>query len=181
MSKNKYIFLLLLVNLAGCATPQQHAEIVLEEEANAYTVSYPAALRGAYFFKNDKVIKYCAEPAPDIALDTLQKLTAELSGTMSGAEKIDGKLATELSSKVVQLAGRTELLLLAREMLYRACELNINNGNADVTNLYNRVATLIEALSQADKISAEADLLKEKAALVAAGQAFDKSRQEQNK
>lgn len=164
-----------LLVLSGCANPQMHAEIVKIEDYPAYTITYPAELRGAYFFKNGSTLKYCAEPAPDVALDTLQKFTMGLTATLADAEKVGGKLATELSAEVVQLAGRTELLLLAREMLYRACELSLNGTTESKVsmNLYRRVALLVENLSLADKASAQAELAREKAALEAGGEAFD--------
>lgn len=173
--KKHELLLSALLVLPGCSNPQMHAEIVKLEGYPAYTITYPAELRGAYFFRNGSTLKYCAEPAPDVALDTLQKLTTSLTATLADAEKVGGKLATELSAEVVQLAGRTELLLLAREMLYRACELSLNGTTASEAsmNLYERVAQLIENLSKADKVSAQADLAREKAALEAAGRAFD--------
>ena len=103
--------------------PQRKAK-VLEVEAGAYAVTYPSDIRGAYFIKKGSNVRICAEPAPDVALDTLQKLTADISAKLAATEEGSAKFSSELSAKVVQLAGRTELLLLAREMLYRACELS---------------------------------------------------------
>jgi hypothetical protein len=162
--------------LAGCPAPQRHAKVVAVRSPVAAAITYPVELRGVYFFDPNAKTKYCAEPAPDVALATLQKLTANLSATLSSKEKIEAGVVSELSSKVVQLAGRTELLLIAREMMYRACELCVNNPTDpnNALKLYDKVAELITTLADADEKLAEAELLKQRNALKAGGEAFDK-------
>ncbi len=160
--------------LQGCSTPQRQAK-VLQVNPTVQAITYPSDVRGAYVIQREDGVKVCAEPAPDVALDSLQKLTAELSARLAPTEEGKAKVSSELSAKVVQLAGRTELLLLARELLYRACELS-NNAHVDdrtVVELYDRVARLVEHLGQADKASAEAELLREQRALESAGRAID--------
>lgn len=160
--------------IQGCSTPQRQAKI-LQVNPTVQAVTYPSDVRGAYVIQRDDGVRVCAEPAPDVALDSLQKLTAELSAQLAPTEEGKAKVSSELSAKVVQLAGRTELLLLARELLYRACELS-NNAHVDdktVVELYDRVARLVEHLGQADKASAEAELLREQRALENAGRAID--------
>ena len=141
----------LVLVTCGCEQPQRKAKIVpITDNANA--VTYSSELRGAYFFEGkDGRVSYCSEPVPDVALDTLQKLSANLSATLASQEQVNAGVASELSSKIVQLAGRTELLLIAREMMYRACEMTINDPtNADAMKLYNRVAEMIERLANAE-------------------------------
>jgi len=148
--------------LLGCALPQKKAKVISVEQTGASAITFPAELRGAYFIKRDDAVHYCAEPAPDVALDTLQKLAAEISAKLPAGEEIKGKVDSELSSKVVQLAGRTELILLAREMLYRACELTFNNpgDTQQAIEMYMRVADLVADLGKADRARAEAELRK---------------------
>jgi hypothetical protein len=149
---------------AGCALPQKKANVVNIEKQGIAAITYPTELRGAYFVIRDDKVLYCAEPAPDIALDTLQKLASELSGKLPSGQELTAKIDSELSSKVVQLAGRTELILLAREMLYRACELTLNHPDPASTqkafDMYMRVAELVENLGYADRALAEAERLK---------------------
>jgi hypothetical protein len=174
---NKAGLWLCILGLSGCAIPQKHAETIDLDGYSTYTITYPTELRGTYFFENDGKVRYCAEPVPDVALETVQKLTATLTATLAKAESIEGEVATDLSNKVVQLAGRTELLLLAREMLYRACELSLNHPKDDAAamSLYTRVADLVERLGDAEKITARAELAREQQrALDAGGKAFDK-------
>ena len=110
---------------------------------------YSASIRGTYFKSTDAASKFCAEPAPDVALDTLQKFAAELNVKVEGSGEGGGKVSSEVGSKVVELAGRTQLILLARELLYRACELSLNQpevGSGDIINMYATVVQLVEKL-----------------------------------
>lgn len=125
-------------------------------------LAYPASLRGAYLVPKDSGLKYCAEPAPDTALESVQKLAAAVKG--SAPEGPSGELSfnSELSATVVALAGRTQLVLLAREMLYRACEISINNPDDTseiAVQLFNKAADLIVALAEADRATAIKNLV----------------------
>lgn len=150
--------------LGGCAVPQKKVDVVTIGNSETYAITYPTELRGAYFVKRGDLVRYCAEPVPDVASDTLQKIAGEISATLAAGKEIKGKLDTELGTKVVQLAGRTELILLAREMLYRACELTLNYPDTgsfqQALNMYMRVADLVEDLGRADRALAEAEVLK---------------------
>jgi hypothetical protein len=151
--------------LNGCASTQKKAKVIYIDKTPVSAITYPAELRGAYFIvsQNNKV-NYCAEPAPDVAMDSLQKLAASITAQLPADKKIEGKLDTELSNKVVQLAGRTQLILLAREMLYRSCELTMNYPDAAGFNqaltMYMRVADLVQDLGKTDRTLAEAELLR---------------------
>lgn len=159
---------------SSCAIPQRKVKILEINEKESSVVAYPADLRGAYVQK-DRSLRFCAEPAPDVALDSLEKITANLKGTLPQGQAVEGSLATEFATKVVQLAGRTQLVLVAREMLYRACELSLNNtvDTPTVTLLYDKAAKLIEALARADEDRARAQLADSAAALKAAGVSID--------
>lgn len=156
------LWLLFALGIAGCAVPQKQAKIINIEASGTSAVTYPTELRAAYFFNKGDTTYYCAEPFPDVALDTLEKISAELSAKLPKGIDAKGKLSTELSAKIVQLAGRTELILLAREMLYRACELTINHPDQadEALRMYMRVAELVENLSSAERMQAEAELLR---------------------
>lgn len=159
--------LMLVLWMAGCATTQKDARILTIKDANTTVITYPTELRGAYVVRSGSGLRYCAEPAPDVALDTLQKLSANLGVKPPAGTAVQGSLDSELSTKVVQLAGRTQLVLLAREMLYRACELTLNNPSLDngkeALAMYQIVANLVKDLGNADKSNAEADKLKAQA------------------
>ena len=165
MSGKLILFWVLIgVLLGACAVPQKKVDVVNIGNSDTYAITYPTELRGAYFMKRGDLVRYCAEPVPDVASETLQKIAAEISATLAAGKEIKGKLDTELGSKVVQLAGRTELILLAREMLYRACELTLNYPDTgsfqQALNMYMRVADLIQDIGRTDRALAETELLK---------------------
>jgi hypothetical protein len=159
----------LLLALAGaalsgaCAPLQENAEVLELKTPQMTTVSYTASLRGAYIVPGDSKLRYCAEPAPDTALDSLQKLAAEVSVTVPQGAEGSAEFASELQAKVVQLAGRTQLVLLAREMLYRACELSLNHPEKSVEalELYTKVADIVRELGISDRTYAQADLFRQ--------------------
>lgn len=152
---------LCLLSVFGCSLPQTHAKL-LSSDNPVKVVTYPAALRGAYIIEPGKASRYCAEPAPDVAIDAIQRMTAQLSADVQGKVKADANVTAELTQNVVQLAGRTELIMLAREMLYRACELSVNTPTSaqEMKEMYLRVAQLVQNLGEAERIRAEAELTK---------------------
>jgi len=143
----------------ACAAPQREVKILNLDTTQSQVLIYPSDLRGAYIPQKDAPLKFCAEPAPDVALDSLQKLAATLKASVPSGVSVDGGVSTEFSSKVVELAGRTQIVLIAREMLFRACELSLNypTKEADALNLYKEVIALVKALGEAEKTQATAN------------------------
>lgn len=148
------------ITLSACSLPETKSRILTIDDKNTHAVTYPSNLRGAYFVDKNSNVRFCAEPAPDVALENLQKLSANLAATLGNGDQGNAALNAELKTKVIELAGRTELLLVAREMLYRACELSINHDitPTQLTDIYNSVSNLIMNLARAEETQAEANL-----------------------
>lgn len=158
---NRYIAIIItLSTLSACSLPETKSRILTIDNNNTRAVTYPGNLRGAYFVDKQSSVRFCSEPAPDIAMENLQKLSANLSATLKSGDQGNAALNAELRAKVIELAGRTELLLVAREMLYRACELSINHDITpeQITKIYDSVSKLIMNLATAEKTQAEANL-----------------------
>lgn len=158
---NKILFLLfVIIAIQGCSLIQPNATVLKNVDESTDVVVYPAALRGAYIFKKGKTVHVCAEPVPDVALENLQKLSANLNAKLTSGDEGGINVSSEISTKIIELAGRTELLLLTRELLYRVCELegnrNIDSNAAE--ELYSRVMDLVLEIAAADKTQAEANL-----------------------
>lgn len=142
--------------LAGCSLPQRRVDL-LELSNGAEVVSYPADLRGAYIVGG----RTCAEPMPDVALLSTEKLTGTIKLLSETGQSVEGTAAADLAAKVAELSGRTSLVLLARDLLYRACEASLNNPGMDqaaYVALFDRVADLVERLGRADEDRAAAGL-----------------------
>jgi hypothetical protein len=171
----------LLILVGGCAIPQTTARKVDIDITKSTAITYPAQIRGVYIFKPGDQLKICSEPVPDVAMESLEKLTANLKAKTATELSIEPSLAYELNSKAVELAGRTQLVLLAREMLFRACELSINGeGNPELANqMFTKAIDIIGKMAatdqtradaartkaDAEKYKAEAELVKAKRAL----------------
>lgn len=152
--------------LAGCSLPQRRVEL-LELSGGGQVVSYPADLRGAYVVGG----RTCAEPVPDVALASNSDLTAALKLLSETGQTAEATAAAKLASKVVELSGRTQLVLLARDVLFRVCEMGADEQTS--VALFNRVVDMIERLARADQDKAAADLL-HAASLTRAGAIVDR-------
>ena len=167
------VLLVVATSLSGCGMfPDRKVRTHVLEPNSTTVVSYAADRRGTYFQNGTAAGSYCAEPAPDVALDSVAKLGMKITAEKAG----NADLNTELSIKVVELAGRTQTVLLARELLYRACEMNANGAlpDTEVVEQYKAVIALVKDLGQTDLKKAEAKKLMAEAAHVKALKASGK-------
>lgn len=146
--------------LGGCAALGGKTDIDNLGDARATVVSYEAESRGAYFAHAGVDAQYCAEPPPDVALNRSLELAGEVSGETKGVE-LSAEARAALASNAVQLAGRTQIVLLARELLYRTCELALNGhlNSTDVKANFEKVVELVEMLGTAEVADSEQRLL----------------------
>jgi hypothetical protein len=148
-----------MVFLWGCTVRQPQANVEVTTLPNGISIaSYPADLRGAYIIPETvKNTKMCAEPVPDVALGSIEKISAELSSAFSGVT-IGADGGYDLANNVVELAGRTQLLMLAREMLYRACEVSLNTPeNPEVAlELYQSAQQFLASIADSEQTKANA-------------------------
>jgi hypothetical protein len=149
---------MMCLTLVGCVHPQRRVDVQTVSSATTTVLTYPADVRAAYF-QGSPPLQWCAEPSPDVALASLQTLTAQVQATLPQAgTQVAAKVATATTAQVLELAGRTQLVMLAREMLYRACELLLNTAGTSqsATDLYREVVVLVGQLGQAVRDQAEA-------------------------
>lgn len=141
------------IALSGCASLTPPARTHELTPGKPYVVDYDASRRGAYIVPvtpdGTGQFRVCAEPAPDVALESITKIIAELK--LAQAD-VDAKTQIELSTRVVELAGRTQLVLVLRESLYRLCEQGLNGSlsQEQVSTLYTKVLDTIVMLAQSD-------------------------------
>ncbi len=110
-------------------------------------------------------VAICAEPAPDTAVDGAIKLASTFKGNVGTATDMDVSANADVTSSVVELAGRSQLVLLAREMFYRDCEYSLNHpglaqsanaGSSDFV-LYKQSIQAVVELAKALQEAAKAD------------------------
>lgn len=153
-----FVALFALVILSGCASLTNPSRLHQLDPGNSYALDLDASRRGVYVISRDHPVSICAEPAPDVAIEFVTKLLAEVKIPSSD---LDAKTQAELSSRVIELAGRTQTVLFLRESLYRLCEQSLNgNLNSEQINELYQIA-----LSTALKL-AEKDLLEERKEII---------------
>lgn len=153
----RLLLLVTLVLLAGGCAQKNSRVLDIEahnEKSVAKAVTYPADLRGAYFVDETKGMKYCAEPAPDVARNFIKEFNAALQANVPTKGSVNATVAATLQNTALELAGRSELVLLSREMLYRLCELSNNAKleNVDAKSLYESAMETIVNLSESEFI-----------------------------
>jgi len=143
--------------LASCANlypPSSKSQI---DDKQSYWMSYDASRRGTLVLAEGSKTRSCSEPAPDVGLSFVNSVKGDL--TTPGGTSVTG-LDAAANATVVALAGRNDVVLLAREALFRICEASLNGTirPGDVRPLF------ITVFEQVTKIAeASADESKSKA------------------
>jgi hypothetical protein len=108
---------------------------------------------------NSRIVS-CSEPAPDAAMELVNKFEGQLKA--KDVELAKGKV--ELTSNAVDLAKRTQMINFLRESLYRLCELSMNTDlSADqMKNMYEGVSKAAVELVKLEITKAQSEIDKEK-------------------
>ncbi|MDD5395614.1 MAG: hypothetical protein PHE17_21545 [Thiothrix sp.] len=159
--------------LTGCGSmlAQKTAELAPTRvtTTSGEIVTMPAQLRTMTNKTSAGSFISCAEPGPDVAMsDTFKLITGITSDTSSTINGGGGKSASagnkvalnndlQTSTTALELAGRTQTVLLAREFLYRTCEAASNNWitGAQVNAAHTEILKQITGLIETDKKKAE--------------------------
>ena len=168
----KLTFVVLVVasisTISGCANFSPTSSANSLESGKSYWLSYDASRRGALVIAEGQKIKTCAEPAPDVALSFVNTLKGSLS-TPSGVSATGVEAA--LNATAQALAGRDDVVLLAREALFRICEASINGNikSEDVKPLFQDVFEQVKQIAveqaktaKSKAVEAEAEVQKAK-------------------
>jgi hypothetical protein len=125
--------------LGGCASLTSPARERPIDITRAHWIDYDGSRRGTMLLPAGARVKTCAEPAPDVAFSFL----AKIDGALKLPESVDASLKAELSQQVVELAGRTQVVLFLREALFRLCEQSLN-GTFDERTLVDAYSKVID-------------------------------------
>lgn len=131
----------------------------IDPREHGYWFQYSAGRRGATSVpksQDGSGIMLCAEPVPDVALEHTNSVLAKVDIPESASAEVKA----EFASSVVQLAGRTQTVLLLREAMYRLCEQSINgNIGADaVAELFKSILETTILMGRADVLTSGAKL-----------------------
>lgn len=100
--------------------------------ASMYALPIPVGTRMTYVSRAG--VTFCAEPYPDTAIQEAIKFANEAAVGVK-AVSVSDKLSYERANQVIQLAGRTQMVLMTRELLYRLCESGDRLTEADINHI----------------------------------------------
>ena len=148
MEYKKVTFILSLLLLSGCvsAPGSNTRNVHYQARSGVDTLLMPAEYREVYFNGGETGDKHCRAPGPDFTVQ------ASDGGSVGGSLMQGTKDSLGISSgeSALTLGGRSPEVLLARELLYRACELSLNtNANSQqATDIYYRFLDAVVQLSK---------------------------------
>jgi len=159
--KNYPIIIMIASLLSACGTlsqslvPQKTAEMVPMQatQGKGDMVTMPAQLRTITTKNTVGSYISCAEPGPDVALSDTFKLITDITAS----DKVTLKNDLQTTTTALELAGRTQTVLLAREFLYRTCEAASNGWITapKVEVAHGEILKQITGLIETDKKKAE--------------------------
>ncbi|KGD60745.1 hypothetical protein T9A_02222 [Alcanivorax jadensis T9] len=159
------MLLFVIASLSGCSHFTSPARVERLESGDSYWMDYNAYRRGTLVLNRAEQdgtsrIVTCSEPAPDAAMELVNKFEANIK-----AEDVDlAKGKVELTSKAVDLAKRTQMINFLRESLYRLCELSMNTdlSAAQMKDMYEGVSEAAVELVQLEIKQAQGEIDREK-------------------
>lgn len=104
-------------------------------------ISESASRRETFFKDRNTTERFCRAPGPDFAVTASEGVSIAVPGGQSVGE--------DAGKGALGLGGRNPEVLLAREMLFRACELSLNiNADPKTTrDIYERFLQSIEKIA----------------------------------
>ncbi len=174
MIAKRLLLLSASVLLSGCSNllSQKNAKLAPTKEIAGIgeTLTLPAQLRSVYIKKHDESYYSCAEPGPDVALSDTFKFIAGVTressistedgttgSSFSGSKKSGYNSDLQTTTTALELAGRTQTVLLAREFLFRTCEAASNGwlSGDEVKASHQKIIDGIVGLIENDKKNAD--------------------------
>ena len=140
-------------NLSGCATFSPLTSHQYIGDRSGQWLTYDSTRRGTLIVTSpDGEIRSCSEPAPDTAYNfsNAVKANVETGGTTAGAD-------ISLAATIAELAGRDNLVLLARDAMYRLCEASANGmiNSQQYSDLYKQVLAQVSNIATASTARSE--------------------------
>lgn len=131
-------------------------------------INYDVSRRGAFMIDKSKLknreIIFCAEPSPDAATNSSQKVASN-GGSGGFMSLFFGDKGGEENATTVndEFNGRSQTVLMLREALYRLCEMSANHSDlstSDIKAMYLKVLEQVPEVAKTERAVAEADKAK---------------------
>lgn len=181
-----------LMLISGCSTLANSAvrEETEVDPKKDVVFTLDATLRNAYLIKsaatghspdqsgNDTNLPngwyLCSEPQPDAATQLAAKASLAAKGGRVGTDA-SADAVLEYNTAVIQLAGRSSSVLIARDFMFNICILRANGfiSNDEAFSLAFETIGLIRDIADTDKIEAATQAAKEGVPVAAMSPALD--------
>jgi hypothetical protein len=152
---------LFVLSCGGAIEQVGRSATLIEAKRSPAVVAYDSRGRGAYLDVKGGELRVCAEPFPDVTanLEAMSRgaFGASLRAAIPGAPEagVSNESSTHASSKLADVATRTEILLVLREAMYRLCEMRMN-GDLDGTQavaVFDYILRTVRVLGERDNVS----------------------------
>ncbi|MEM6671364.1 MAG: hypothetical protein AAF726_00890 [Planctomycetota bacterium] len=112
-----------------------------------YRISWDATRRGTFIIRNGDDVRIVSEPPPDVAMESISKITAKLDLT-----KQDGSLNSDVTETIKELSRASQISFL-RDALYRLNEAYANDAitAAGFSAAFNEITSSAAILIALDK------------------------------
>ena len=123
MKNNIYVLIMIIV-FSNCVTSKslQNENVVHDRQGVDILTSSPDS-RLSFLLTESSKERFCLAPPPDALLKSSNNISLE-----SKAFKTNEKIGDSNSIGTTLLSGRTPSVLVIRELMYRACELTVNQN-----------------------------------------------------
>lgn len=124
MRQKTGIAALAALSLSGCAALLPPPEGKLFERGGVSMVVIPSGSRETYFSDVKSMERHCRAPSPDVSVTASEGMSLNLPSMTGKGVGVN----EDASTGSLSLGGRSPLVLVSRELLYRVCELSNNLG-----------------------------------------------------
>ena len=148
----KILFTLVLaITLTACVSTPTNKSKLIEREGGVSAVEVADSARLTFFKEHNSNERFCGPRQGDIATTQSKSIGLGFSGSLQTDTVSEGA-----SQGAMTLGGRNPEVLLAREMLFRACELalNVNADPEQTIEIYKMFLASIEKLADSQATAA---------------------------
>lgn len=137
------------VALGGCAALAPPPSGTLFERGGVSVLAIPDTVRETYFNDPQSAERHCRAPSADSVVAATDSISLD-APTAAAAAASAHAISLGASNSALALGGRNPAVLIARELLYRACELtsNLDLPPDKTLAVYERFLLAIERISE---------------------------------
>ncbi len=140
----------LLISTSGCLSlPQERVKDTLFDRGGIDAILATSDRQPLIIKDPASLERLCLGPGPDYSITASRGVDVDMTAGLPIGPKGDQHVGGGVSRGALSLGGRNPGVLIARELLYRACELsmNVNADSATTISIFTRVLESIEKIA----------------------------------